>query len=169
MWVKRIFILLPAFVVSLSFQRCQSDDDAPANEPINETMFHNKIWSGIMKVTYHQLDEAYSLSFKDDGIVEWFHGNVDMTGTYTVNASDKKLTVSFPIYKWDGPTFTADITATDELANFTQADDQVYKIQSCKLNNSTSQNIVGTTWEGTFGTHALKIQIYHGVCRGNNR
>ncbi len=160
MWTKRIAILLLAFVTSISFQSCQSDDDdAPANGEINETIFINKIWSGVMAVPYHDLEEAFSLSFKDDGTVEWYHNSVKMTGTYTVNASDKKLSVLFPSYKWDGPTFNADIISATELANFTQADDQIYKIQSCKLNNTTGQNIVGTTWEGTFGPHTLKFRF----------
>ncbi|MFD1002105.1 hypothetical protein ACFQ21_22460 [Ohtaekwangia kribbensis] len=45
------------------------------------------------------------------------------------------------------------------ITNFTEADDQIYKIQSCKLNNSTVQNIVGTTWEGTYGPHTLKFRF----------
>ena len=160
MWMKRFVVLLLASFTTISFQGCESDDDdSPANGEINETIFHNKIWSGMMKVTYHNLDEAFSLSFKEDGSVEWFHANVKMAGTYTVNTSDKKLNVSFPSYKWDGPTFTADIISATELKNFTQADDQIYKIQSCNLNTTTTQNIVGTTWEGTFGTHALKFRF----------
>jgi hypothetical protein len=57
-----------------------------------------------MTVPYHDLDEAFSLSFKDDGTIEWYHGNVKMIGTYTVNTSDKKLSVLFPSYKWNGRT-----------------------------------------------------------------
>lgn len=36
-----------------------------------------------MTVPYHDLDEAFNLSFKDDGTIEWYHGNVKMIGTYT--------------------------------------------------------------------------------------
>lgn len=160
MWTKRFVVLSLAIITTMSFQGCQSDDDdSPNNGAINETIFHNKIWSGILKVPHHSLEETFSLSFKNDGTVEWYHGNVKMAGTYTVNTSDKKISVLFPSYKYDGPTFTADIISATELVNFTQADEQIYKIQSCKLNNTTTQNIIGTTWEGTFGTHALKFRF----------
>jgi hypothetical protein len=42
-----------------------------------------------MTVPYHDLDEAFSPSFKDDGTIEWHHDNVKMIGTYTINTSDK--------------------------------------------------------------------------------
>lgn len=72
MWIRTIAILLLASVTSISFLSCQGDDDdAPANGEINETMFHNKIWSGIMEVPYHDLDETFSLSFNNDGTLEW--------------------------------------------------------------------------------------------------
>jgi hypothetical protein len=166
-------ILLPALAIAFVFIcGCSKNNSNPNNTGGSGSdsslyhMFNNKIWSGGMNVTYQPNEEPFSLGFSDDSVVSWWHASIEEFGIYKIDKSSKKITVSFPGQVSNGPSFSATIANDSSLTNIVMAGPQpftnsaqVYQLNSCAINNTTTQLLDNTTWTGTWESKSLKMNF----------
>jgi len=155
--MKKIFFVAMALLPVLYFSAgCKKN-----NEIDTTSSFKNMVWTGTFHYT-GDVDEPYSLKFREDSSFLWFEYNGLNFGTWKLD--EKKLTLTFSA----GKPITAAVSDGKTLANIQNDHANARFVNSGELNTTVDQKLEGTTWKeknnlGTLTFNAFKNVTTTGI------
>jgi hypothetical protein len=138
----RVFILFLYCLVILA--GCKKNNDNKKTS-FND-LFKNQVWSGMMK---YKIDfpEPYWITFSNDNTFVWGEKGGKYPGTYSINESARKITLTLST----GATVTATVQGDTSFVNFEHPPSAQWAMTFGEKNVSGNQALVGTKWKGTGG------------------
>jgi hypothetical protein len=140
--MKKQLLLSATFVVLIFvFNSCKKNKTDKATD--YSLLFNNTVWTGDDQ--YLNVAHPYGMQFKSDGTAIFINADGESPGTYTIDASSKKINIDIGFAK---------VSATignNELTGFTATSitNPGFSFVSCKLNTTWDQNLDGTNWSFT--------------------
>lgn len=137
----KTYLQLLSLLMATVLAGCSKDKD----NPTFADNFKNQTWSGLIHYNLAPsiVLEPFFITFNGNNTYSWEDKSGKSEGTYSLNETDKKVTInlsssqSVTFFVNDNKTFTA--TAYSAGINWT--------LNSCELNTAPNTDVVNTTWK----------------------